>query len=55
MASNANVGGTTTAAAMAIAKVWKDLIGPILVVGTLGYLIGNYVGTTLGIWFSGFM
>ncbi|TYS61932.1 DUF819 domain-containing protein [Bacillus infantis] len=55
LASNANVGGPTTAAAMAIAKGWKDLIGPILVVGTLGYIIGNYVGTTLGFWFSGFM
>lgn len=55
LASNANVGGPTTAAAMAIAKGWKDLIGPILVVGTLGYIIGNYVGTALGLWFSGFM
>ncbi|MEW4219982.1 DUF819 family protein [Rossellomorea marisflavi] len=55
LASNANVGGPTTAAAMAIAKGWKDLIGPILVVGTLGYIIGNYVGTTLGLWFAGFM
>ncbi|MCS0787840.1 DUF819 family protein [Cytobacillus firmus] len=55
LASNANVGGPTTAAAMAIAKGWKDLIGPILVVGTLGYIIGNYVGTALGLWLSGFM
>ncbi len=55
LASNANVGGPTTAAAMAIAKGWKDLIGPILVVGTLGYIIGNYVGTALGLWFSGLM
>ncbi|MDT9025661.1 DUF819 family protein [Rossellomorea yichunensis] len=53
LASNANGGGPTTAAAMAIAKGWKDLIGPILVVGTLGYIIGNYIGTTLGLWFSG--
>ena len=55
LASNANVGGPTTTAAMAIAKGWKDLIGPILVVGTLGYIIGNYIGTTLGLWFSGLM
>lgn len=55
LASNANVGGPTTAAAMAIAKGWKDLIGPILVVGTLGYIIGNYIGTTLGLWFSSLM
>lgn len=55
LASNANVGGPTTAAAMAIAKGWKDLIGPILVVGTLGYIIGNYVGTAIGVWFSTFL
>lgn len=52
LASNANIGGPTTAAALAIAKGWKDLIGPILVVGTIGYIIGNYVGTLLGFWFS---
>jgi uncharacterized membrane protein len=55
LASNANVGGPTPPAAMAIGKGWKDLIGPILVVGTLGYIIGNYIGPTLGLWFSGFM
>lgn len=52
LASNANIGGPTTAAALAIAKGWKDLVGPILVVGTLGYIIGNYIGTLLGFWFS---
>ncbi len=55
LASNANIGGPTTAAALAIAKGWKDLIGPILVVGTLGYIIGNYIGTVLGLWFSTMM
>ncbi|RXK18435.1 DUF819 domain-containing protein [Macrococcus sp. DPC7161] len=49
LASNANIGGPTTAAALAIAKGWTKLIGPILVVGTLGYIIGNYVGTAMGI------
>ena len=52
LVSNANIGGPTTAAAMAIAKGWKNLIGPILVVGTIGYIIGNYIGTTLGMWFA---
>lgn len=52
LVSNANIGGPTTAAAMAIAKGWKNLIGPILVVGTIGYVIGNYIGTTLGLWFG---
>lgn len=55
VASNANIGGPTTAAALAIAKGWKNLVGPILVIGTLGYIIGNYVGTILGVWFSGMM
>ncbi len=40
---------------MAIAKGWKDLIGPVLVVGTIGYIIGNYIGTTLGLWFGTMM
>ncbi|WP_195694535.1 DUF819 domain-containing protein [Priestia megaterium] len=51
LASNASVGGPTTASAMAIAKGWGNLVGPILVVGTLGYIIGNYVGISLGYWF----
>lgn len=44
VASNANVGGPTTAAAMAISKGWFDLVGPALLVGTLGYVLGNYLG-----------
>lgn len=55
LASNANIGGPTTAAAMAIAKGWKNLVGPILVVGTVGYLIGNYLGTAVGVTFAGMM
>ncbi len=55
LAVNANIGGPTTAAALAIAKGWSNLVGPILIVGTLGYIIGNYVGTFLGLWVEGFM
>ncbi|GLO66359.1 MULTISPECIES: DUF819 family protein [Oceanobacillus] len=55
LASNANIGGPTTAAAFAIAKGWRQLIGPILIVGTLGYIIGNYLGTFLGTWFGTIM
>ncbi|MFB9218094.1 DUF819 family protein [Kurthia sibirica] len=55
LASNATIGGPTTAAALAIAKGWTNLVGPILVVGTVGYLIGNYLGTFLGTWFATFM
>lgn len=47
LASNANLGGPTTAAAMAIAKGWNKLIVPILLVGVLGYVFGNYIGTAM--------
>ncbi|MCY8566667.1 DUF819 domain-containing protein [Bacillus haynesii] len=52
LACNASVGGPTTAGAMAIAKGWQSLVAPVMLVGTFGYLIGNYVGTLLGTWFS---
>lgn len=55
LSSNANIGGPTTAAAMAISRGWTKLVGPILIVGTLGYIIGNYIGTALGFWFSSMM
>jgi uncharacterized membrane protein len=48
LASNANIGGPTTAAAMAISKGWTKLVGPILIVGTLGYIVGNYFGLFIG-------
>lgn len=48
LASNANIGGPTTAAAMAISKGWNKLIGPIMLVGILGYIIGNYFGIFMG-------
>ena len=48
IASNANVGGPTTAASMAIAKGWEELVGPALLVGCLGYVIGNYMGLIVG-------
>lgn len=48
LASNANIGGPTTAAAMAISKGWVKLVGPIMLVGTLGYVIGTYLGTIIG-------
>lgn len=48
LASNANIGGPTTAAAMAISKGWVKLVGPIMLIGTLGYIIGTYAGTFIG-------
>ncbi|MFQ3903790.1 DUF819 family protein [Staphylococcus sp. 50Mo3-1] len=47
LASNATAGGPTTAAALAIGKGWTGLVGPILIVGTLGYVVGNYAGTLM--------
>ncbi len=48
LASNANIGGPTTAVAMAISKGWIKLVGPIMLVGTLGYIIGTYAGLFIG-------
>lgn len=48
LASNACIGGPTTAAAMAISKGWVKLVGPIMLVGTLGYVVGTYFGTFVG-------
>lgn len=48
LASNANIGGPTTAVAMAIAKGWNKLIGPIMLAGVMGYIIGNYFGIFMG-------
>ena len=48
LASNANIGGPTTAAAMAISKGWHRFVAPTMLVGTLGYIIGTYVGIFIG-------
>ena len=48
LASNANIGGPTTAVALAISKGWNKLVGPIMLIGTLGYVIGTYFGIILG-------
>lgn len=49
IASNANIGGPTTAAGMAISQGWTSLVGPAMLVGVLGYVIGNYAGTLISI------
>ena len=49
IASNANIGGPTTAAGMAISQGWAKLVGPAMLVGTLGYVLGTYAGTVVGI------
>lgn len=48
LASNANIGGPTTAVAMAVSKGWTKLVGPILLIGTLGYVLGTYFGLIVG-------
>jgi uncharacterized membrane protein len=48
LASNANVGGPTTAAAMAQAKEWKRLVLPALLIGILGYATATGLALSLG-------
>ena len=48
LASNANIGGPTTAAGMAISQGWSQLVGPIMLVGTFGYVVGTYLGVVVG-------
>lgn len=47
LVSNANIGGPTTATAMAISKGWTKYVAPVMLVGTLGYVIGTYLGLIL--------
>ena len=49
LASNACVGGPTTAAAMASTKSWKSLIVPALLVGVLGYTVATFIGIGFGL------
>jgi uncharacterized membrane protein len=48
LASNANVGGPTTAAAMAQAKDWDRLVLPALLVGIMGYTSATAIALALG-------
>jgi uncharacterized membrane protein len=50
LASNANVGGPTTAAGMAAAKHWDELIVPSLLIGVFGYAIATFLSLGLGHW-----
>lgn len=47
LSSNANIGGPTTAAAMAASWHWNDLIVPAILIGVLGYTIGTPCGVAL--------
>ena len=48
IASNANMGGPTTAAAFAIARRWDWLVLPAILCGTLGYAVATFIGVGLG-------
>jgi len=50
IASNANMGGPTTAAAMAVARRWEGLVLPAILCGTLGYAVATFIGVALGNW-----
>lgn len=45
IASNANIGGPATAAAMASSQQWHSLVVPGILCGTLGYAIATFIGT----------
>ena len=47
LSSNANIGGPTTAAAMAASWGWNDMIIPAILIGVLGYTIGTPIGVVL--------
>jgi uncharacterized membrane protein len=50
IASNANMGGPASAAAMAVARRWETLVIPAILCGTFGYAIATFIGVAVGHW-----
>jgi len=55
IASNANIGGPSTAAAAAVAKGYDKLVVPGILCGLWGYIIGTPIGLVLYSWASKLM
>jgi uncharacterized membrane protein len=52
MASAVLVGGPASAPALASAKGWRDLLIPGLLLGSLGYAVGSFIGVSVVEWLS---
>ncbi|NIP82031.1 MAG: DUF819 family protein, partial [Gemmatimonadetes bacterium] len=49
------VGGPSSALALAVGRDWKALVLPGVVVGLLGYAVGNYLGLGVAYWVRGLL
>ena len=50
MASAVCIGGPSSAAALASAKGWRDLLIPGVLAGSFGYAIGSFIGVSVVEW-----